>query len=650
MTIGPALRRFLAGTAVAAGLGLGALAPTAGAQTFKETPYYEPLVLTEAMAPVAQRLPETPLVEPFDQPWQTVGKPGGSIRTLMQRAKDTRQMTVYGYARLMRYTPSLDLQPDIAESIDVEDGRIFTIHLRPGHKWSDGAPFTAEDFRYWWEDIAWNTDLYPVGPPSFMKAQGEYPKVDFIDDTTIRYTWSNPHPDFLPGLAKASPDYIYAPAHYLKRFHANYADPEELAKLIEEKGQRSWASLHTNEGRLYRNDNPALPTLQPWVVQTESPSNRFVFQRNPYFHRVDPEGNQLPYVDEIIINISEKKLIPGKAATGDIDLQARYLRFDDFTLLKRNETLHGYKTHLWRIAKGAHLALYPNMTHRDPVWRSLFREADFRRALSLAINRYEINRVIYFGLALEGQNTLLPGSPMYKPAYRESYAQFDIERANALLDGLGLKRRAIDGMRKLPDGRLLEIIVETPGATTEESDVLQLIKDSWRDIGVKLFIKPLSDENMRRRVYSGESQMVIASGMENGLATADMSPFEYAPMTQIQFQWSNFGQYFETNGQAGQAPDMPIAKLLVQKLKEWYAARTMEERRRIWEEMLDIHADQIFSIGLVAGVLQPVVVDDKLRNLPEEAMWNWDPGAHFGIYGLDKVWWDRSDQTANAEQ
>ncbi|MEQ9490041.1 MAG: ABC transporter substrate-binding protein [Alphaproteobacteria bacterium] len=636
---------------VAAAVATGVLISAAAAQqTYTETPYFGHAVIDETMAPVEERLPETPLVETFDHKWQQVGKPGGSIRMLMRRAKDTRQMTVYGYARLMRYTPELDLQPDIAESIDVEDGRIFTIHLRPGHKWSDGAPFTAEDFRYWWEDIAWNTELYPVGPPSFMKAQGEYPKVDFIDDTTIRYTWSKPHPDFLPGLAKASPDYIYAPAHYLKKFHANYADPEELEKLVELKGQRSWASMHTNEGRLYRNDNPDLPTLQPWVVQTESPSNRFVFERNPYFHRVDPAGNQLPYVDNIIINISEKKLIPGKAATGDIDLQARYLRFDDFTLLKRNEKLHGYVCHLWRIAKGAHLALYPNMTHRDPVWRDLFREADFRRALSLAINRYEINRVIYFGLALEGQNTLLPGSPMYKPAYRNSYTDFDIERANALLDGLGLKRRAIDGMRRLPTGEMLEIIVETPGSTTEESDVLQLIKDSWRDIGVKMYIKPLSDENMRRRVYSGESQMVIASGMENGLATADMSPFEYAPMSQIQYQWSNFGQYFETNGQAGQAPDMPMAELLVRKLREWYGAKSMQERRRIWEEMLDIHADQVFTIGLVAGVLQPVVADEKLRNLPEEGMWNWDPGAHFGIYGLDKVWWDRSGQTADAAQ
>ena len=129
-----------------------------------------------------------------------------------------------------------------------------------------------------------------------------------------------------------------------------------------------------------------------------------------------------------------------------------------------------------------------------------------------------------------------------------------------------------------------------------------------------------------------------------------MSPVEYAPMSQTQYQWSNFGQYYETNGQAGELPDLEIAKTLVQKLNDWYHARTVEERRQIWYEILEIHADQVFTIGLVAGVLQPIVVDEKLRNLPAEGLWNWDPGAHFGMYGLDKIWWDRSNQTAEAAQ
>lgn len=611
-----------------------------------EPPYLSDRVAAGELPPVFDRIPENPLIVDFASQGQTIGRHGGDLRMLMAKGKDTRQITVYGYARLVKYNQDLELVPDLLESVDVEDGRIFTMKLRPGHRWSDGHPFTSADFRYWWEDVVHNEELYPSGPPAYMKVAGTYPTVEFLDDTTVRYSWDLPNPSFLPGLAQASPRYIYAPAHYMKQFHPSYTDPEVLAQMAEEKGQRSWASIHTKNGRLYRAENPDLPTLQPWVPTVRPPSDRFVFERNPFYHKIDSEGRQLPYIDRVIFNISEKKLIPGKAATGDIDLQGRYLRFDDFTLLKQNEKDKSYQTHLWRIAKGAHLALYPNMTHADPVWRALFREARFRQAMSLAINRYEINRVIYFGLAVEGQNTLLPESPIYKPHFREKYAEFDIDRANALLDELGLPRRGLAGVRELPNGEPLEIIAETAGLSTEETDVLQLIKDTWRQIGIKLFIKPLSKENMSRRIFAGQTQLAIFSGIENGLATADMVPDELAPLHQTQYQWSNWGQYAETNGTAGEPPDMDIGKKLVDLHDSWFRSRNPDERRAIWNEMLEIHAESVFTIGLIAGVLQPIVAREGLQNVPEQGIWNWDPGAHFGLYGMDGFWWSDGNKTA----
>ena len=315
-------------------------------------------------------------------------------------------------------------------------------------------------------------------------------------------------------------------------------------------------------------------------------------------------------------------------------------------MLKRNEASHDYDTYLWRIAKGAHQAILPNLTVKDPVFRELIRDVRFRRALSLGINRHEINRVIYFGLAVEGQNTMLPQSPLYKEQYRSEWAQFDLKQANALLDEMGLKRNW-DGARLGPDGKPIEIIVETSGST-EQADILELITDSWWELGIKIFTKPLSKETLQRRIFSGQTQMTMDSGFENGLATADMAPNDLAPVTQAQYQWSEWGEYFETNQNGGNAPDMDIGVTLMDLRQQWYLAETKDDRKKIWHQMLQLHADKLPTIGLVAGVMQPVVVAKGLRNIPTEGLWNWDPGAHFGLYGMDYFFWDKDSLTAQA--
>ena len=158
------------------------------------------------------------------------------------------------------------LAPDLLEDVEVREGRIFTLRLRPGHRWSDGHPFTAEDFRYYWEDIATNDALAPFGPPRAYLVEGEPPRFEVLDEQTVRYTWSRPNPFFLPALAGARPEPLYAPAHYLEAFHARYADEAELNQRAREEGKRNWAAVHTNRFRPYKNTNPDLPTLQPGSI------------------------------------------------------------------------------------------------------------------------------------------------------------------------------------------------------------------------------------------------------------------------------------------------------------------------------------------------------------------------------------------------
>ncbi len=616
-----------------------ALAGTAGAAGEpRESPMLAARVAAGTLPPLVDRLPEHPRVTDLAALGREPGRYGGTLRLLMGRSRDTRLMVVYGYARLVGYDERYELVPDLLERLEVEEGRSFTLYLRKGHRWSDGAPFTAEDFRYYWEDIASNPELSPFGPPRVLLARGKPPRFEVLDRYTVRYTWEAPNPFFLPALAAARPEYIYAPAHYLKRFHARYADPEELAARVAEEGQRNWVGVHVRRFHPYKNVNPELPSLQPWVLTTRPPSQRFVFVRNPYFHRVDEQGRQLPYIDRVVMNIAAGRLIPAKTGAGESDLQARHLSFADYTFLKQNEQRSGLRVYLWRTTKGAHIALFPNLNVRDPVWRALVRDVRFRRALSLAIDRDEINQVIYFGLATPGNNTVFESSPLFRPEYRTRWAGFDLKRANALLDELGLARRDRDGVRLLPDGRRAEIIVETAGEDTEQVDVLELIADSWHDAGLKLFSKPMQREVFRNRVYSGEALMSVWGGLENGLPTADTSPSELAPTLQEQLQWPMWGQYVETGGVTGEPVDLPEAAELARLNEQWLLAADRGERERIWQRMLAIHADQVFTIGIVAGVPQPVVVSRRLHNVPAEGIYNWDPGAHFGIYRPDTFW------------
>lgn len=600
-----------------------------------ETPMLSDDVAAKRLPPVKVRLPDTPLVVTMDPKTQEPGQHGGSLNMLIGRARDIRMMVVYGYARLVGYDRNLKLEPDILQSIDVKDDRVFTMKLRPGHKWSDGQPFTSEDFRYFWEDVANDKDLSPSGPPAMLLVDGQPPKVEYPDKTTVRYTWAKPNSSFLRELAGASPLLIYRPAHYLKQFHKKYS-PKVVAAEKAEPGKRSWAAVHNREDNMYQFDNPKLPTLQPWMNTSKPPTDRFVSVRNPFFHRVDQAGRQLPYIDRVVMPVVDSKLIPAKTGAGESDLQARDLQFSNYTFLKKAEKGSNFKTYLWRTGKGSHIALYPNLNVVDPVWRQLFRDVRFRRALSMSIDRAQINQVLYFGLATESNNTVVPESPLYKKEYQTLWAKYDRKAADKLLDEIGLKRGP-DGIRRLSDGRPLEIIVETAGESTEQTDVLELIRETWREAGIKLFSKPSQRDLLRNRVFSGEAMMSVFFGLDNGIPDADTAPDELAPIDQAQLEWPKFGQYFETNGKLGEAPDFPEA---IELMKLWHAwaGATHDERVTIWHRMLAIHANQQFSIGIVNNVMQPVVVNNALKNVPEKGLYNWDPGAFLGMYRPDTFW------------
>jgi peptide/nickel transport system substrate-binding protein len=623
-------------------LGLIAAGAVAGARpagAFVGAPFLDDRVAAGEIPPVGDRLPQEPRIVRLAEMGRTPGRHGGTVRMLIGGQRDVRYMPLNGYSRLVGYDEHLNFVPDILASYEIEEGRIFTLRLRRGHRWSDGHPFTAEDFRYCWEDVILHEKL--GGMVRELKIEDRGPEFEVLDETAVRFTWHLPLPDFLPSQAAPVPVRLFLPAHYLRGFHEKYQSPERLAELVGEQKVDDWVALHIKMSRQNRPENPDLPTLEPWRPRTAPPAQQFVFERNPFFHRVDENGLQLPYVDRMVLNVSTYDIIPAKVATGESDLQAANIDFSDYTLMKEAEDRFPIEVGLWTRSQGSRLALLPNLTTVDPVWRALYRDVRVRRALSLGINRTEINKALFFGLARESANTVLPESPLYREEYARAWTQYDPEQANALLDAAGLPPPGLDGYRNLPDGRVAGILVESAGESTVETDVLELVADHFRHLGLALWTRVSQRDLFRSRATAGLIGMSVWTGLDNGVPTADMPPYELAPTGDDQLHWPLWGVHYLSGGLQGEPPDLPEAQELVSLVHAWRMSADHGAREDIWHRMLSLHAEQVFTIGTVNGVPQPVVRARALRNVPDRALMGFQPTSVLGVYMPDTFWLDR---------
>ena len=252
-------------------------------------------VKSGALPPVEKRIPAAPSIVTRFATADGPGQPGGQFNMLISGARDTRLMTVYSNARLIVYDDQFKLQPDILESYEVEDGKVFTFKLRPGHKWSDGHPFTTEDFRFFWEDVANNNELSPSGPSVELLVDGKPPKVEIIDERTIRYSWDEPNPYFIETQAHAAPLFLFRPAHYLKKFHGKYTEPKRSpSRPRAHKGSR-WVHDLPAHGRDVRQQQSRPAVAQPVGPhhgrRRRSASSSCAI---PTIHRIDHKGGSCP--------------------------------------------------------------------------------------------------------------------------------------------------------------------------------------------------------------------------------------------------------------------------------------------------------------------------------------------------------------------
>ena len=408
-----------------------------------EAPILAERVEAGKLPPVKERLPEEPLVI---TPVERVGKYGGTARVVT-----VRPQIMEDGGLLNNHEPILRLGldgkstvPNLATDWEFsEDGKTLVLHLRKGVKWSDGYPFTADDILFWYEDVVLNDELTPV-KPIIWSPGGSLMKLEKIDDYTIKMEFAQSYPLVLLHLIHnaGTEGNCFYPKHYLQKYHPRYASEEEISKAVADGGFETWsqmflarAQINAGSGRAVE---PETPTLKAYKVVAKT-LDKVIYERNPYYWKTDTEGNQLPYIDRVEVEIlKDQEMVNLKIVAGELDFAAFNTTLENYPLYKENEDAANIRVLLWPDVFGAEVLVMVNLTHEDPVVRKIFQDKRFRIALSLGIDRDEINELFYLGLAESRQATVVPASAFYEEEFANAYVEHDVAEANRLLDEMGL--------------------------------------------------------------------------------------------------------------------------------------------------------------------------------------------------------------------
>jgi len=589
---------------------------------YNEAPMLAELVKQGKLPSVEERLPENPLVI---KPVEEVGAYSGDLKIALLGPGDTGNI-YWPFIRESFLTWDITgtkPTPNLVEKWSVaQGGRAFVFYLRKGIKWSDGQPFTADDVMFWYEDILLNKELTPVFP-AWLTTAGSPVKITRVNDYTVKFEFNRPNPGFLEMMTfKGSETVIIHPKHYLKQFHPKYTPIEKLKEMAQKGGFAEWYQLFAN-----RNDyiqNPDRPTLNAWITTGAlAGKTTHTLVRNPYYWKVDTAGNQLPYIDRIVATIAENtELVNMRVLNGEVDLDFGHLTLPNYPLLKDNESKGGYRVFLYKTMVGSQLALMPNLNHKDPVLNKLFNSRDFRIALSLSINRDEINQLCFLGLAESRQATVVRECPYYTEGIDKLYTEYNPKRSNEILDSLGLTKRDKDGFRLRPDGKTLAITIEYPplGEFGPWNDVIELVARYWQSIGIKTAPKSVDRSLFELRAQSGELDVVVwAWGRGLHPLIEPMYVFPYSP---IRTGAPLYGLWYSSGGKSGKKPSGDVLKA-VQLYDTFQITTDPEKRLALGKELIKLSAENLWSIGTVGIAPVPVVVKNNLRNVPEKSFREW---------------------------
>lgn len=598
-----------------------ALSSVIPALAFQEAPALKEMVEAGTLPPVEERLPTDPMVlEVVD----SIGEYGGTIRRAILGGGDQHNMVrLISNENLVRWSADWsELKPNIAESWEVsEDASTFTFKLIEGIRWSDGELFTADDIMFWYEVFS-DERLTPSQHPNFVGPSGAV-EVSKIDDHTVEFKFGEPNGLFLQNMAYGFGYYVVNyPKHYLSQFHADYnADVQALVDA--EPAATDWVSLfNLKSGPMHTPlfwQNADRPTLHPWhIVEGYGSTDRMIAERNPYFWKVDSEGNQLPYIDRITWDqVEDSETILLKALNGEIDYMFRHIGTPN-NLASFNDNMERGNYKFYGVAasgsSGSAIIMF-NLNNEDPVKNEIVNNKDFRVAVSHAVDRQEIIDLVYLGSGTPSQTSPHPASPFFNDEWTNQHIEFDPGKANELLDSIGLDKRDADGFRLGPDGKrftLVFMIADVFGM--QYPDVMELVSEYAADVGLDFQIRA-TDRSRLYEVASAGGHDAYIWNCGGGTLDAYTNPYCYLPFGKAVFwapKWAEWG----VNPETGTEPPEHI-KALFNAYDVVGTAVSPEEQEKALLELIQKAMDEFLTVGLIQSAEAYGIANNNLRNYPD---------------------------------